>query len=130
MLERALDRDMAAGAADDERQLALEVEVLRDRRADQLALMADQGVGETDEHAGLLRQLATGLGGVGAVVDAGAEDLVRIGYRREPSDVGEGVVRLRPIGGLLHIAERAGGERIAQAAIAAADPLVEPDHAV
>src|SRR5262245_49837639 len=78
VLERALDRDMASTATDHYRKLALEVEALRYRRADHLALVAGQRIGEADEHARLLRQLAPGFRRVRTVIDAGAQDFLRV----------------------------------------------------
>src|SRR5262249_60134104 len=55
VLERALDRDMAATASDDDRKLALEVEALRHHGANHLAVVARQRVGEADGHARRVR---------------------------------------------------------------------------
>ena len=58
VVERALGLDVAAGLADDQRQLALEIEIVGYRWPDHFAAVADQRVGEADEHARLLRQFA------------------------------------------------------------------------
>ena len=96
MLQRALDRDVTAARPDHHRKLAFEIEVLRDRRTDHLAVVAGQRVGKPDEHARLLRQFASGLGGVRAIVDAGAEDLVRIRNRRKQLNVRRACGRVAP----------------------------------
>src|SRR5262249_61064926 len=62
VIERALERNMAAVATDDDRKLALEVEALRHRGADHLALVTGERVGEPDEHARPFPQPAAGLG--------------------------------------------------------------------
>ena len=46
MLERVLGLDVPSAAADHDGKLALEIEVGRDRRADHLAVVADERVGE------------------------------------------------------------------------------------
>src|SRR5262249_14796474 len=90
---RALARDVAAGAADHQRDLALVVELLRHLRPHQRLAVRDQRVGRAIEHAGILRhvgiveiEIAVG------VVDADAEDLFRRHQRRQQLDLGERVV--------------------------------------
>src|SRR5262245_8407633 len=78
VVERAPDWDMATAATDHNCKLAFEVEALRHRGADHLALVAGERVGEPDEHARLFWQFAPGLGGMGTLIDAGAENLVRV----------------------------------------------------
>jgi hypothetical protein len=128
VLERVLRFDVTSRAPDHDRQLALEVEALRDRRPDHLTLVADKRVDEAREHARLLRDVAPGLGRVRAIVDAGAQDLVGVGDRRQEADVGELVVRLRALGDATDVVERVRGERIAQGAVDQA--LVQRDDAV
>ena len=119
---------MAAGFADDQRELAFEIEILGDLRPDHLAAVADQRIGEADEHAGLFRQFAAHFGGVGAVIDAGAENLVRGRNQRQEFDVAELVVGLGGLRRLPHRRHRAGRERRAQ--IGLADFIVQHDDAV
>ena len=119
---------MTAGLADDQRQLALEIEIVGHRRPDHLAAVADQRIGEADEHARLFRQFAAHLGGVGAVIDAGAENLVRVGNERQEFDVAELVVGLGVLRRLAHRLHRAGRERRAQ--IGLADFIVQRNDAV
>src|SRR5262249_46312361 len=130
VLKRALGRDVTTAAADHDRELAFEIEELRHRRADELALMADQRVGETNEHAGLLGQLAPGLGRVRAVVYAGAKNLFRIRDGRQPCDVGELAVGLGAVDGLSDLVERGHPQGIAQARVTAAEALVQGDYTV
>src|SRR5712692_9140491 len=75
VIKRTLDWDVAPGASDHDRQLALEIEAFRYQWPDQLTVVASECVGEPDEHAGLLWQIAAGLGCMRSVVDAGTEDL-------------------------------------------------------
>ncbi len=130
MVERLLRRDVPSAAPDHQRQLALEVEMRRHRRTDQRGLMADQRIGEPDEHAGLLRQVAPGLGGMGAIVDAGAKNLLRVRDGRQPRDLAQAVVGLRACGDLRDLAQRIRRQRLAQPGKAAAQPLVQGDNAV
>src|SRR5262249_58233595 len=48
----------------------------------------------------------------------------------KPFDVRELVVGFRPVGGLPHIGKRAGGQRLAQAPKASAEPRVQGDDAI
>ena len=68
------------------------------------------------------------LGGMRAVIDAGAEDLVRLGNNRQEFDVAELVIGLGVLRRLAHRLHRAGRERGAQ--IGLADFVVERDDAV
>ena len=128
MLERALDGDMAAAAANDHGELSFEVEVLRHRGADHFTFMADERVGEPNEHARLLGHLAPSLGGMRAIIYAGTENLFRVRDRRQPLDVAEPVVWFRRFCGFSHVSKRAGCERVAQARGAKA--LVQGDDAI
>ena len=119
---------MAAGLADDQRQLAFEIEIVGDLGPDHLAAVADQRVGEADEHARLLRQFAAHFGGVGAVIDAGAENLVRLGNERQEFYVAELMIGLGGLCRLAHRLHRAGRERCAQ--IGLADFVVQRNDAV
>ena len=123
-----LGLDVAAGLADDDGKLAFEVEIVGYRRPHHLAVVADQRVGEADEHARLLRQFAAGLGGVGAVIDAGAENFFRLRNHRQEFHVGELAVWLGVSRSLAHGVHGAGGKRGAQARVA--DAIVQSDDAV
>ena len=89
VVECALGRDVSAGFADDERQLALIVEIVGQFRPDHGAAVANERVGKADEHAWLFRQLARHFGRVRAIIDAGAENFVRLRNNGEELDVGE-----------------------------------------
>ena len=128
MIERALDWDMAATTSDDDRKLALEVEALRHRGADHLAVVAGQRVGEADEHARLFRQLAPSLGGMGAVINASAENFFRVWDHRQPFDVGPLVVGFGRVCGLPYFSKPAGRERVTQARVT--ETLVQGDDAI
>ena len=117
VIERALDRNVAATASDDDRKLALEVEALRHRGANHLAVVAGQRVGESDEHARLFRQLAPGLGGMGAVIDAGAENFRRLRNDRQKSYFIEPAIGRFALRNVAHFFQCTGGERRAKAGL-------------
>src|SRR5437764_3645274 len=127
--ERRLHGNVAPAAADDEGKLTLEIELLRNRWADQRALMAGQRAGKPQKHARLLRQLAPSLRSMGTIIDARAQNLFRIRNNRQPSDGSETVVRASRAGDLSHFRERVAGERLAQAFTAVAEPAIQADHA-
>src|SRR5215211_1805282 len=108
---------MPSRTADHDRELAFEIETFRYRWPDHLAVVADKRIGQAHEHARRLGDVAAGLGGVRAIIDAGAEDLVRIGNRRQEAHVGERVIAALALGGPANLVERARRERIAQAAV-------------
>ena len=76
----------------------------------------------------LMRRLAPGLGRMGAVIDAGTENLVRVWDHRQPLDIGPFVVGLGRVGGLAYFGKPAGRERVTQAR--ATETLVQGDHAI
>src|SRR5580700_8945211 len=78
VVEGVFGRDVAPALADDQRQFAFIIEIIRYARADHGAVVADQRVGEADEHAWLLRQFAADLRRMGAIIDTGAEDFRRL----------------------------------------------------
>src|SRR5262249_4559857 len=117
VIEGALDRNMAAVAAGDDPKLALEVEALAPPGGGPLALVTGERVAEPDEHARLFRQLAPGLGGVGAVIDAGAENLLRVRDHRQPLDVGRPVVGLGRVDGLPYFGDPALRQCISQGGV-------------
>lgn len=104
---------------DHHRQLALEIEVVRELGADHLALVRNERVGKADEHARLFWQVAPHLCGVGFVVHTGAKDLPRVRNDRQKTDVRQLVIGLRILRGLANLVERARCERIAQRLVAA-----------
>jgi hypothetical protein len=53
VLERAVERDVTSAFADHQRKLALEIEIVRDLGPNELAVMADQSIGQANEHARL-----------------------------------------------------------------------------
>src|SRR5581483_10070016 len=117
VVERAFDRNMAAALADHHGELALVIEMVGELGADHLALVADQRVGETDEHARLLGQLAAHFGGVRLVVHAGAEDFLGLRDHRQEADLRQLVVRLRPRSRRQDLVQRTRGQCLAQRAV-------------
>ena len=82
-IERIRARDATAAASDDDRQLALEVQLGGgDRRDDDRRAGAHKRVAELREHGRHRRGVELGLLGVGRVVQADAEDLFGVGHRR------------------------------------------------
>ena len=76
-----------AVAADVDRVLGLVVDVVRVRRREDVGLaVADQRVGELGEPERIGRDVLAGLGGVVSVVQAEADDLLRVGHRRQQAD--------------------------------------------
>ena len=82
VLERVRERDVTSAFADHERKLALEIEIVRNLGPDQFAAMADQSIGQANEYARLLWQVASHLGSMRAIIDAGAENFIRMGNDR------------------------------------------------
>ena len=104
-----LARDVPARLADDDREFALEIEILRDARPDDVGKMPGLAVGKAAKHGGVLDFGAAGFLAVRLVIEADAEDLVGIGNDRQPGDAGE---RMPP--GLRRrsrrLGQRAGGD--------------------
>ena len=96
VIERVALRDVPAGLADDQHQLALIIELRRGARAHQRRVVADKGARRAHEHARIFRRvLAVLVFGVAVrVVDADADDLFRRRDRRLPGDRVERMVRL------------------------------------
>src|SRR5438874_12152550 len=86
-------RDAAAGFADDHRDLGLVVQVLGFARTDDRLLVADLRLGHAQEDRRLLGVVAAGLDDVVLIVEADADDLVRVRDHRQPRDVGFAVIR-------------------------------------
>ena len=128
VVEGVFGRDVTPAFADDQRQLAFIIEIVRYTGADHGAVVADQRVGEADEHARLLRQFAADLRRMGAVIDAGAEDFFRARDHRSEFHVGELAVGLGVFRSLAHGVHRAGGERGAQ--ICVPDAVIQGDDTV
>src|SRR6266566_6619561 len=74
VLERAIEWNVTSAFANHQRKLAFEIEIVRDLGSDQFAAMADQSIGKANEHARLLWQVASHLGSMRAIIDAGAEN--------------------------------------------------------
>ena len=74
--------DISAGLADDEGQLALIIEIARDPRTYHRLVMRDESVDKPQEDLRVLRRRPTRFGRVGAIIAAGADDLVGVGDRR------------------------------------------------
>src|SRR5580700_1916709 len=109
VVEGVFGRDVAPALADDQRQLAFIIEIIRNARADHRAVVADQRVDKADEYARLLRQFAADLRRMGTVIDTGAEDFPRLWDHRRELYVGELAVGLRVFRGLAHRLHGVGG---------------------
>ena len=112
MVEGVLGRDVAAGAADHNGKLALEVEIGRNFRTDHVAVGRHQGVDEAGEDVRQFWRFLAVFGGVRFVIDADAEDFFRIRDRRQEAHVRKLLVRLGAIGSAAHLVERATRERL------------------
>ena len=119
---------MTPAFADDQRQLAFIIEIVRYARADHFAVVTDQRVGEADEHARLLRQFAADLRRMGAVIDAGAEDFLRVRNHRQEFYIDEPAVGFGVLRSLAHGVHGAGSERGAQVRLP--DAVVHGDNTV
>src|SRR5215469_10337924 len=97
-------------------------------RPDQLAAMAHKSVGKADEYARLLRQFARHLGGVRAIIDAGAKNLAWPRDDRLEFYFGEFAIRRGALRDAAHPIHCAGGER--RAKVGLCDLVVERDHAI
>ena len=82
---------MSARLSDDDREFAFEVEIVRELWPDDVGEMPGLAVGKSTEHGGILDFGAAGFLAVRLVVQANAENFVRIGNDRQPGDVGRGV---------------------------------------
>src|SRR5712671_3991227 len=122
--------DVAAGLADDQRQLALVVEVAGDLRAHHRLVVRDERVDEPQKDRWVLRRWTARLGRMGAIVAPGADDLVGVGDRWQQTDLRQGYIR----GRALHIgsgsAEHPAGDRSAQCWVPFAEPAPQIDDAV
>src|SRR5262249_11929417 len=96
--------------ANDERKLALEVEIVGHFGANPLAAMPDQCVGK----ARLFRQFARHLRRMRAIIDAGAENLPRLRDYRQKFYVVELAIRRGALRDAAHLFHRAGSERRAE----------------
>ena len=79
---------MPAAAADDDDQLGLVIDLLADPGQDDRVAVADQGGRILAEEDRLGRDRHAALGGVVAVVQADADDLARVGDRRQEPGLG------------------------------------------
>jgi hypothetical protein len=100
---------------DHHRELALEVELVGDARTHQRLTVSEQGVGEAQEHARRRRDVASGLLGMGAVIDADADDALRIGHHRQELQGRQCTVRRAAGGEPLDVGERVCRQCLAQA---------------
>ena len=118
MARAARAGDAPAGAADDDHDLALVVELVALRGPHEILAVADQRLGEAHEHA---RAVGGGLavavlGVAAAVVDADAEDLPRPGNGPLVGDVGQPVVGLGGRDQAASVAEPILGQQVAEVA--------------
>ena len=136
VLQRTLRRDMAAGPADDHGKLAFVVEVSRYLRADQWLQVSHLAACKARKQNRLLRHGPAGLGNVVMVVEADADDLVRIGNDGQQRQPGQCVVGtlvherrcFRQIAGLEQGAQR--GRPPPHAAAEAHDAAVADDPVI
>ncbi len=70
---------MAPRPSDDDGQFAFEIELVGNAGAHQRLAVTDEGIGEAQVHARRRRHVAPGLLGMGAVVDADADDALGVG---------------------------------------------------
>jgi hypothetical protein len=87
MIKRGVRRDIASRLADDDRKLALEIELVRGARANKRPAMRHNGIEHPDEQAGKFGQLQAGLGDMAAIIAAYANDLAWFGDRRQEADI-------------------------------------------
>jgi hypothetical protein len=118
--------DVAAWLADDDGEFALEIEIFRDTRPDDVAKMPGLAVGEAAEHGGICDFGAAGFHAVRFIIEANAEDLVRIGYHWQPGDVCEAMSR-GLAGRRRHLTQSAGGDGGFQIGISVAKMRAEID---
>ena len=114
MAERVGLAHMARRAADDDRQLALIVVGGRVDRPDHRCAVADLGIGPAGEQHGIVAVAPAGFLDMGFVVEADADDLVRIGNDRQQADIGERRGRPLPGGPFCRRAEQPAGQRLFQ----------------
>src|SRR6185369_15505634 len=93
VIERVFLFYIAAGLADDDGQLAFEIEAFGNLRPDHLAVIADQGVEQTREQGRLRRQGASDFGRMRLVVDADAQDFVRVRDDRQEAQILDLMIR-------------------------------------
>jgi hypothetical protein len=87
---------MAPGPTDDDGQFAFEIELVGNAGTHQRLAVTDEGIGEAQEHARRRRHVAPGLLGMGAVVDADADDALRVRHHRQELQSGQGRSGARP----------------------------------
>ena len=120
---------MPAALADDDRQLALEVEIDRGARPHDVAAVRHQGVVQPREDAGHGGKLPADLADVARIVEADAEDLVGVGDDRFELDIVELEVGRRTLGGRRQLAQGLGRDDLAQARPARRKPRRQIDDA-
>ena len=136
VVQRLRRRDAAAPGADHHRQLTLEVELVRDGGLDQRLAVADLAAGEAGEQRGLLRHGAAGFLHVVTVIQADADDLVRIRNDGRELQISQGRARLLGFSDQRHLGQRARGKQRPQRratpteALAQVDDATVLDHAI
>src|SRR5262249_36709728 len=101
-----------------------------DLGAHQGTAVADQGVGEAQEHARRGRDVAPGLLRMGAVVDPDTDDALRIRHHRQELDVGHPVIGRLARGGPPDLIERVRRERLMQSRKSSAQATRGIDDAI
>src|SRR3954463_6990140 len=129
VIPRVLLRDAPAGLADDHRDLRFEVEVLRLTRADDRLLVAQLRFGHAQENRRLLGVVAPRLDDVVLVVEADADNLVRVGDYRQPRDVRLLVVG-RPVQVFGGVGEAVASDERLQVGVLVADIALQVDNAL
>ena len=109
MGKRVFLRDVAPRAADDDGELALEVERVRDARPHDVPFVADQRIVILEEQARHRRHRAVHLAHMDHVVEADADQLGRVAQHRQPADLRQLHPR-RAVGRRRDLGERIGAE--------------------
>src|SRR5262249_17933526 len=114
VIERAACGNVPAFLADDERKLALVIEVVADARLHHRLKMPDLTAGEAGEQCGLLGDGPSGLRDVVAIIEADADDLAGIRDHGRESNRLEGMIRRGGAGQFRGVSQSAGLEQPAQ----------------
>ncbi len=128
--ERAIARNIPPFATDHEHDLAFVVELLRHFGAHQRPLMARERIREADEQVRIFRLLAFVfvLGRALGIVDADADDLLRLGHGRKKFHLRELYIRLAARG-FARLFHSAGADQIDETGIASAQARAQIDDA-